>query len=71
MSKVSLNHPMWLPQQPSLAQFPQCPESLNKQPPIRPPQITLDMTNQQFRKFKIDWGMFKQLTTIPPSQIAA
>ena len=29
------------------------------------------MTNQQFCKFKIDWGVFKQLTTIPPSQIAA
>ena len=29
------------------------------------------MTNQQFCKFKIDWGVFKQLTTILPSQIAA
>ena len=47
------------------------PKSINKEPPIRQPQITLDMTNQQFRKFKIDWGMFIQLTTIPPSLIAA
>ena len=47
------------------------PESLNKRPPIRPPQIMLDMTNQQFHKFRIDWGMFKQLMSILPSQIAA
>ena len=72
MPKVSLNHPLRLPQQPSLAQFPQCPpESFNKQPPIRPAEISLDMTNQQFRKFKIDWGVFKQLIAIRPSQIAA
>ena len=47
------------------------PESVNKQPCIRPPQITLDMTNQQICKFKINWGLFKQLITIPSSQIAA
>ena len=47
------------------------PESFNKRPPIRPAEISLDMTNQQFRKFKIDWGMFKQLIAILPSQIAA
>ena len=47
------------------------PESHNKRAPIRPPQITLDMTNQQFCKSKINWGVFKQLTTIPPSRIAA
>ena len=46
-------------------------ESLNKWPPIRPPEITLDLTDQQFPKFKIDWGMFKQLTNILLSQIAA
>ena len=45
------------------------PESINKRPPIRQPQITLDMTNQQFLKFKTDWGVFKQLTIVPPSQI--
>ena len=47
------------------------PESINKGPPIRPPQVTLNMTNQQFRKFKIDWDVFKKITTIPPPQIAA
>ena len=42
------------------------PEPLNKRPPIRPPQVMLEMTNQQFRKFRIYWDVFKQLTIIPP-----
>ena len=60
MPKVSFIHPLRLPQQPSTNDH-----------LVRPLQIILDMTNQQFHKFKIDWGVFKQLTTIPPSQIAA
>ena len=46
------------------------PDSSNNQPPMRQPQITLDTTNQLFWKFKIDWDVFKQLTTISTSQIA-
>ena len=42
-------------------------ESINKWPPFRQPHVTLGMINQQFQisKFKINWGLFKQLTTIP------
>ena len=29
------------------------------------------MTHPQFQKFRIDWDVFKQITTIPPRQIAA
>ena len=29
------------------------------------------MAHPQFRKFKIDWNVFKQITAIPPHQIAA
>ena len=42
-----------------------------KPPPasIKMPSIVPDMTNQQFRKFVIDWNVYKQMTGLPPSQI--
>ena len=37
---------------------------------IPPPQLHTDMTHPQFRKFKIDWDVYKQLTNIPTTNIA-
>ena len=71
MPKVSLNHPLRLPQQPSLSRFPQCLLSPSLYDHLSDHHITLGMTNQLFWKFKIDWGVFKQFTNMPPSQIAA
>ena len=48
----------------------QLADLLTKLPPIKPPHATASMTNQQCCKFKIDWGMFKSITTIPPTQVA-
>ena len=38
---------------------------------IPPPQLHADMTHPRFRKFKIDWDVYKQLTNIPATNIAA
>lgn len=35
------------------------------------PSITSDMTHPQFRKFKIDWAVYKQIVGIPTNQIAS
>ena len=42
-----------------------------KPPPasIKMPSIISDITNQQFRKFVIDWNVYKQMTGLPTSQI--
>ena len=37
----------------------------------KPPQITSEITHPQFRKFKIDWDIFKCITAIPSNQITA
>ena len=42
-----------------------------KAPAAKLPEIKQDMTLQQFRKFLIDWNVFKQITGIEESQIAA
>ena len=34
--------------------------------PVNPPRVLPEMTHPQFQKFKIDWDVFKQITTIPP-----
>ena len=34
--------------------------------PVNPPRVPPEMTHPQFQKFKIDWDVFKQITTIPP-----
>ena len=34
----------------------------------KPPKLSLDMTQQQFRKFKIDWDIFVQLTNLERSK---
>ena len=37
----------------------------NKVKPTRAPQSTAPMTDQQFRKFKIDWQVYTSLTNLP------
>ena len=46
-------------------------ESKSKAPSIKPPKITSEMTKPQFRKFLIDWDIFKNLTSIPTDQVNA
>ena len=40
-----------------------------KAPVAKLPQINTDMTLQQFRKFLIDWNVFKQITGVTGTQI--
>ena len=42
-----------------------------KAPAAKLPQISSDMTHQQFRKFSIDWNVFVTMTRPPASQIHA
>ena len=37
-------------------------------PSVKPPKLSLDMTQQQFRKYKIDWDIFTQLTNLDKSK---
>ena len=39
-----------------------------KAPAVKPPQLHLEMTPQQFRKFRIDWDVFTTITDMPISQ---
>ena len=32
------------------------------------PELTLDMTHPQFRKFKCDWDVYKKILALPPQQ---
>ena len=34
----------------------------------KPPNLNIEMTPQQFRKFRIDWDVFTKMTNIPSSQ---
>jgi hypothetical protein len=42
-----------------------------KAPAAKLPQISSDMTHQQFRKFTVDWNVFLTMTRPPASQIHA
>ena len=42
-----------------------------KAPAAKLPQISSDMTHQQFRKFIVDWNVFLTMTRPPASQIHA
>ena len=44
--------------------------SFTKCAPVTPPQVVSKITHPQFRKLKIDWNVFKQITAISPHQIA-
>ena len=39
-----------------------------KAPTAKLPQVNLEMTPQQFRKFRIDWEVFVKITNTPKSQ---
>ena len=48
----------------------------SKQQPSKPPtatapQVNAEMTHPEFRKFRVDWRVFKTLTALPTGQIAA
>ena len=45
------------------------PSSIGKPPKL--PQLTNEMTLPQFRKFKIDWTVFKNITLLPDNQITS
>ena len=45
--------------------------SFTKYAPVTPPQVVSKITHPQFRKVKIGWNVFKQITAISPHQIAA
>ena len=47
------------------------PSSIVKPPPPKLPQLTNGMTLPQFRKFKIDWTVFKNITLLPDNQITS
>ena len=42
-----------------------------KTPAAKLPQLTSEMTKPQFRKFKMDWQVYKHITNLPESQIHA
>ena len=46
------------------------PGSKHHRPQIPLPRLTADMTHKDFRKFKIDWNVYKTVMELPPSQIA-
>ena len=39
-----------------------------KAPAVKLPQLHSGMTSQQFRKFRINWEVFVQMTNMPPAQ---
>ena len=44
------------------------PASLMKPPTAKLPQLSSEMTAQQFQKFRIDWGIFIRRTNLPTAQ---
>ena len=40
-------------------------EAAAKIPPAKPPQLTAEMSKQAFRKFKLDWEVFCELSSLP------
>ncbi len=43
----------------------------SKPPTATAPPIKAEMTNPEFRKLKIDWGVFQSMTNLPPVKLAA
>ena len=43
----------------------------SKPPTATAPPIKAEMTNPEFRKLKIDWGVFQSMPTLPPMKLAA
>lgn len=46
-------------------------EQFMKTPAAKPPQILVDMTRPQFRKFKTDWIVYKRISNLHANQIHA
>ena len=44
-------------------------EKVQVRPNIQPPQVKPDLTPNEFRKFRIDWEVYKNLTQVPEDQI--
>ena len=42
-----------------------------KLPSVKAPQLHAEMTAQQFRKFKVDWSVFREMTNIPEEKVHA
>ncbi len=42
-----------------------------KPPPAKPPHLGIDITQQQFRKFSIDWKVFVDITSLPENHYHA
>lgn len=42
-------------------------DSYTKAPAVKLSQLHSEMTSQQFRKFRIDWEVFVQMTNMPPA----
>ena len=60
------------PQHAATATAPAVPASHStrpKTPAISAPQLKSEMTHPEFRKFKIDWSVFKTITKLPADQI--
>lgn len=51
--------------------FSRRPPLLSKPPTATAPQVKAEMTHPEFRKFRVDWQVFKSLTMLPVTQIAA
>ena len=46
-------------------------ETIVKSNNISPPQLQAEMTQPQFWKFKVDWDVYKQISHIPKTNLAA
>ena len=51
-------------------QTPTAPGQKHHRPQIPLPRLTADMTHKDFRKFKIDWNVYKTVMELPTPQIA-
>ena len=40
-----------------------------KLPSVKVPQLQAEMTSQQFRKFRVDWDVFTQMSNLPENQM--
>lgn len=49
----------------ALTTIPSTPQS--KAPPAKLPEINSEMTRPQFRKFKIDWEVYKNISAMAPT----
>ena len=58
-------------QQPQVDSTLSTPPFKPHQPPLNSPLLHPNMTHPQFRKFAIDWSVYKKITRLPTSEIAS